>query len=76
MLEDFIALSNDIPDINLSFDKCYCPESFPSNDEIDDPHFYRTMNYTCARTGKTSRSFEYPSNYDAARDDTYPVLID
>ena len=55
MLEDFIALSNDIPDINISFDECYCPESFPANDEIDDQHFYRTMNYTYARTEKSAQ---------------------
>ena len=33
------------------------------------------MKYTCVRTGKISRSFEYPSDYDAAREYEYPVLI-
>ena len=54
MLEEFIALSNDTPDINISFDECYCPESLTANDEIDDHYFYRTMNYTCARTKKSA----------------------
>ena len=40
MLEEFIALSNDIPDFNICFDECYFPESFPANDEIDDQHLY------------------------------------
>ena len=75
MIEEFIALSNDIPDIHLCFDECYCSESLAANDEFKDPHSYRTMKYTCARTGKTSRSFEYPSNYDETRDDESPVLI-
>ena len=52
MLEEFIALSNDTPDINICFDECYFPESLAANDEIEDPHSYRTMKYTCARTGK------------------------
>ena len=75
ILEEFIALSNDTPDINISSDECYCPESSKVNDEIEDPYSYRTIKYTCARTGKISRRFEYPSDYDETRDDEYPVLI-
>ena len=55
MLEDFVTLSNNTPEINISFDECYCPESSAANDEIEDPYSYRTMKYTCARTGKISR---------------------
>ena len=75
MLEDFVTLSNNTPDINICYDECYCPESSAANDEIEDPYSYRTMKYTCARTGKISRSFEYPSDYDETRDDEYSVLI-